>query len=280
MAETRDPYLYLTDSIFQEVGELETYFLNQRIEGGHIRQSGLMRYASLPSVLTARGIEQCANQCTVLTNQRVGNQERGGWSHIQNSRPKLLFPINPAVGSSHVKDGLVLYEVTPEMFVTNEVYPYGFIHGHPGNEPLSVTDISLVTGSHQEVNALACLAGARRFNSLLLATQETINESPEEMTKRFISLYPGLKEEGMSLAERDWDIVFGDEKGEAGDLVLDVLNGNAQSYYADLALIQEAAQYYKFGFYISNRDGIYMLQTKKRIFELVNSVLDEAQSLV
>lgn len=280
MVEAHDPYLYLTDSYSQDTGELEAYFVRQSFEGGRIIPSGVMRYAALPPVLQAKGIEQCVNHYADLTNRGFDPQERGGWAHIQSKLRKLFYPIKPSVGSSGVKDGVVSYRVTPDMFVTDNFYPLVFIHGHLGNDTLSATDISLVVGSHQEVNALACIAGATKFNYLLLSTQETFTESPAELTERFVAMYPRLLEEGISFRERGLDIVFGDEKGKATDLVMDVFSGDPQNYYADLALVQEAAEYYKFGFYISKRDGIYTLQTRQSIVLLVESLLDEATALM
>ncbi len=244
-------------------GDFENYL---RLAG----DGDMFSYAELPKMLVAPAIETYGNWLADLTQKDPKHRERGSTPYFDRRKgDSLVFPVNPQVGDDIV---IVVFPKNPSCI------PSGFMHSHP--------DASCFSGCNGDLESFLDdllpfehVATAEN-NYLLVRTSETLcmgkydllvrgmweDEDVQEITR----MHTEANQCGTGLSRKE----FKPFALRAQWLLRPTdFNYFYQTDYLPPLINLFCAKKYKYGFYCSQKDGIYRRWGREEVARYITDLL-------
>ena len=262
MREANSSIPFPTEILTPQNSDLETYLLN-------LTKDKLPSYNELKNPIQATRIETYANWLSQLTQKDQNHYERGSVVHINTKNRQIIFPSNPNVGN----DFSCLFDISKKR---ETFLPTLHIHTHPEDSCFSHSDLRMFLSGYEDSKIelfvpKAMLVSSLKFNFLILKSQETplVVDEREVYDKSWIKY--GTEAEYYQLAK------YGVKKVGSFQPIEDAFNG-FWGFYKTFASTLKLAQEYKFGFYYSTKNGLYLPSTKNGLTKVIASILDDTIS--
>lgn len=273
MLETGIPEGYRAD-LYPGVGDLERYLLNVPLNKEELTDDNIFRYASLPEILIARGIEDFVNTVSNRTQADPWLFEHRGAVHLQKSPRRLLFPEETSGGSTiEVTEKGIAYSASVPLHFTDKVVPVSIVHGHPRNGAHSNVDLASILDDNGFV-PFADLIGTPQFNYLILPTMDTREMNLAQVEERISEYRAHFAKTGdlyMQIATRAYR-----GNDQVADRLITSFDGDVRAYYSKLAAIQALSEEQLFGFYLSRKYGYYERLSQEKIRDITTDLLGRA----
>lgn len=267
------------EQIFSGEGTLEAYFRNL----AQTDTEDVIAYNKSPKEFSSIGTDYYLNWLAELTSKDPKHRERGAWIHIKTDG-KIIYPSNPTIGRfNHVSNNVYSR--------SNKFAPFMRSHSHPGGTCFSPQDLKRELSDELFI---AEALGSRKRNFLLLRTDQTTFDDPQEVSDKMDNITRDTEKISLEqlITVYNQMIKGGIPKKVADNTLrrisqadLDELGTDYGSYYLTIAATHFAAKEYNLGFYISNKDGIYsrfkpedLAQISRIKRDLIKRTLDSTAS--
>lgn len=237
-------------------GELEQLFLTDNEK--------LPSYTELPEKFTSIAFDMYATWLSDLTQADPRKLERGAYGFLNSETGSWTFPPNPNIGN----ESSVVRLLTRKPSVH---FPVVSFHSHPDSTAHSGADMTLMMSDigfffEGENDAVMEIVGAKGFNYLVLRTDDSKFESSERIDSMKEEYQQVVNNSVIHLAEFVRNL--GRESGLSDEAVvkvyervrekeLEAFGADYPRYFSTLNVVNAIAQLQRFGFYRSERDGVF-----------------------
>lgn len=229
-------------------------------------------YEDLPGELTAGGIETYANWLQDLTAQDPQQRERAAYVHVKRNPYAFLYTPNPYIGEA--EESSIDFSFSPNFDSMVRV------HSHQNSTSFSLQDQKNMYShwsNDKEIKHPVDIVAAKSHNYLLVQTADSEFPDFDEFSKEMDSK-KNVFQEGFNNYIESLTSIYreqGMDDESIGLMITCILfieeqnfGANYITYSLTIGAVHAFAEKYKFGFYVSNRDGQYHRVSNQDLKEL------------
>ncbi len=253
-------------------GDLENYFVHLSEDD----EEELIYYDDLPDSFSSVGMDQYPTWLAMLTEADPQHRERASFVYLREDPIEFIYPQNPEIGTE--SEAIPIKTKKPKIF-----FPLTRVHSHPDTTCFSPQDLRRVLSLRgiwfEENEFVSEIVGTPRQNFLLLRTEETEFDEPEEVER----LLENFQQDAQKMRDAIDNVIRESVKGDLGtkemaDLLInclyqaekEVFGADYATYLTTIAATHQIAKEHKIGFYVSNHDGLYRRFTDEDLQSIKN----------